>query len=60
MVVSLNPLCVRLLSDKEGREQEIRSGLFESPHNEPPAMDGVMPLVFGSDALWPSATAAEH
>ena len=53
----LYPLC-RLLSDREGPEQEIQSGRFERPHNEPPTMDGGMGLLFGSDTFWPAATEA--
>jgi hypothetical protein len=53
----LYPLC-RLLSDREGPEQEIQSGRFERPHSEPPTVDGGMGLLFGSDTFWPAATEA--
>src|SRR5437879_6257891 len=55
----LYPLYVRLLPDQQDREQEIRSALFESPH-EPPPVDGGTPLLFGSEALWPASTEAER
>jgi hypothetical protein len=56
----LYPLCDRLLSDTEGPEQEIQSGRFECPHNEPPTVDGGMGFLFSSDTFWPAATEARR
>ena len=56
--VRLRPLTERL--SNKTTEQEIRSAVFECPHNEPPAVDGGIPAGFPFEAPWPAAAQAER
>lgn len=46
------PICARLLSNREGPEQEITTGVFEISFNGPLVIDGWTPPQFGSEPLW--------
>jgi hypothetical protein len=52
----LYPICAHLLSNRDGPEQEITTGVFEISVHGPLVIDGWTPPQFGSAPLWPGLT----